>query len=558
MINNQTIFAVDDEPEVLSLYESILGVSQSSRLDFFNKLENKGSKTQYDLHTFSTGESYLQALKKYYQENKRVPLSLIDMRLPGKHGLEVAKEARLLDKEMVIIIITAYSDYSIKELLGQFEEDIYYLRKPFQEDELLAMITTNLKHWNIKVESRDIQIELAIDSTQDGLWDWNPISNEVYFSKRWKSMLGFKDNEIANDFQEWAKRIHPNELNEVMNLLHKHLEGKTPYYITEHRLLCKDGNYKWILTRGKALFNEDQKAYRMIGFHTDISERKELEKELRSMSDTLSYELESSLSNESKLKHTNRYLEEKLQNEIKKRKEQEKLLLLHTRQAAMGEMVSIIAHQWRQPITVVGLGVDSLLMDIKRDTLDVNELQESLYMIKNQINYLSQTIDDFRNFFIPNKERESIMLNECLNAALQIASQTFENGKVTIKKNFRDFSLLSLYKNEVIQVFLNILKNSYEALKEKKIPNPQISLNIIEKQDTIEAKLCDNADGIPIEHINRIFDPYFTTKAKSKGTGLGLYISKMIIEEHCCGKIEVQSDKQGSCFTITLPKNCKR
>ncbi|MBD2343205.1 GAF domain-containing protein [Anabaena subtropica] len=123
--------------------------------------------------------------------------------------------------------------------------------------------------------------QLALNGNNDGIWDWNVKTNEVFFSQRWKQMLGYEDQEIANHIDEWSKRVHPDDLDWVMQAMQDHFVQKTPYYVTEHRVLCKDGSYKWILDRGQALWDETGNVLRMVGSHTDITERKRTEEELR-------------------------------------------------------------------------------------------------------------------------------------------------------------------------------------------------------------------------------------------------------------------------------------
>ncbi|MGH1392963.1 MAG: GAF domain-containing protein [Trichormus sp.] len=123
--------------------------------------------------------------------------------------------------------------------------------------------------------------QLAVQGNNDGIWDWNVKTNQVFFSPRWKLMLGYEDHEIANDLEEWSKRVHPDDLDWVMQAIQAHFDGRTPYYITEHRVQCKDGHYKWILDRGQALWDETGNVVRMVGSHTDITERKQAEEELK-------------------------------------------------------------------------------------------------------------------------------------------------------------------------------------------------------------------------------------------------------------------------------------
>lgn len=142
----------------------------------------------------------------------------------------------------------------------------------------------HLKSWKIKQDLHlsEERWKFALEGSGDGLWDWNPQTNQVYFSAQWKKMLGFEDNEIQNKLEEWDKRVHPEDKEQVYADLNKHLEGKTPIYINEYRVLCKDGSYKWILDRGKVMRrNEDGKPIRIIGTHTDITERKKTEELLK-------------------------------------------------------------------------------------------------------------------------------------------------------------------------------------------------------------------------------------------------------------------------------------
>jgi PAS domain S-box-containing protein len=134
--------------------------------------------------------------------------------------------------------------------------------------------------------------QLALRGNNDGIWDWNVKTNEVFYSVRWKEMLGFEDHEIANDLDEWAKRVHPDDIDKVMQIVQDHLAKKTPFYISEHRVLCKDGTYKWILDRGQALWDEDGNPIRMVGSHTDVTDRKRAEEVLCESQERLSLALD--------------------------------------------------------------------------------------------------------------------------------------------------------------------------------------------------------------------------------------------------------------------------
>lgn len=557
MLNN-TIFALDDELVILELFSDILTDRKSKQNSFFNTLETQKSDVpSYELHTFATPKLYLEGLESWYAQGYRVPLCILDMRLPQMHGLEVAKRAREIDREMVIIVVTAYSDYTIAELLGQLQSNVFYLRKPFGHDELLALVTTSMKNWNAKADIANMMQNVGIDVTEDGMWDWNPITNTVIYSPKWKQMLGYEEHEISNSLDEWSKRVHPEDMQGVMKILQEHLEGKSEYYISEHRLLCKDGSYKWILDRGKASFFQDAKPSRVVGFHTDISKRKELEMELFSKSSSLKDELKDTLSYQVKLTSTNKTLELQLQREIEKRREKEELLLQHTRQAAMGEMISMIAHQWRQPLTTIGLSSDNMLLDITLENLNMANLEENLKTIKNQVMYLSRTIDDFRTFFMPNKEKEHICVHDCIKNTLSLIGKNLEKSGIDVQLVLEDTTLLYVHKNELVQVFLNILQNAKDVLTQKKRITPRIIINSFEDAQSVTVVIADNGGGIEKEYLYKIFEPYFTTKQNLNGTGLGLYMSKTIIEERCCGSIKARNGSDGAEFIMIFNKICE-
>ncbi|MBD2462586.1 PAS domain S-box protein [Oscillatoria sp. FACHB-1407] len=141
----------------------------------------------------------------------------------------------------------------------------------------VARDMTQQKQTEVALQTGEERWQLALRGSNDGVWDWNVQTNEVFFSTRWKTMLGYEEHEVSNHLDEWKQRVHPDDLTWVMQTIQDHFAQKTPFYVTEHRVLCKDGSYKWILDRGQAIWNEDGTVLRMIGSHTDVTERRELE-----------------------------------------------------------------------------------------------------------------------------------------------------------------------------------------------------------------------------------------------------------------------------------------
>lgn len=246
-------------------------------------------------------------------------------------------------------------------------------------------------------------------------------------------------------------------------------------------------------------------------------------------------------------------LNKQLQDEVKERQQQEKLLIQNSKLAAMGEMIGMIAHQWRQPLSSISTLAANLQVYIDLDMYDKDQFAKLLDDINDHCQYLSDTINDFRHFFKPDNPRDTVFLDQVLNSALGIIGKSLEYKNVVL---FRDYSFNSpilTYPNELVQVFLNIIKNASDALMDKNTFNPQIIIRGFEGGEYQTVEIEDNAGGIPDDIINLIFDPYFSTKSSSVGTGLGLYMSKLIIEEHCKGVLNVCNTTAGACFSIKLP-----
>ncbi|MBU1217051.1 HAMP domain-containing histidine kinase [bacterium] len=235
--------------------------------------------------------------------------------------------------------------------------------------------------------------------------------------------------------------------------------------------------------------------------------------------------------------------------------DKEEMLISQSRQAAMGEMISMIAHQWRQPITVIAMGANNLLINVELENSDPETITNTANKILEQTVHLSKTIDDFRNFFSPNKHKELVLVNDVIEENFEVIGKSLENNNIALKKEYNSATPIFIYSRELMQVFINILKNAKEALVENKIKNPTITVSTKEDVNNVYISICNNGTTIPGDILLKIFDPYFTTKDEKNGTGLGLYMSKTIVEKHLHGSINAENQKNGGvCFNITLPK----
>ncbi len=263
----------------------------------------------------------------------------------------------------------------------------------------------------------------------------------------------------------------------------------------------------------------------------------------------------------------NTSLETKVNEAIKKTEQNERIirekdniLAQKSKMAAMGEMLENIAHQWRQPLSVISTSSSGLKMKKKLNLLKEKDIEVALDNIMDSTNYLSNTIDDFRNFFDTNKERTEFNIKTSIEKTLNIISSKFTNLEIIIIKNLSDIKIQS-YENEIIQVLMNILNNSKDEFIEKEITPRYIFIDVTKKDNLVIITTKDNAGGVPESIINRVFEPYFTTKHKSQGTGIGLHMSREIITKHMQGTISVQNVEyefeqqtfKGAEFKIEIP-----
>jgi len=252
------------------------------------------------------------------------------------------------------------------------------------------------------------------------------------------------------------------------------------------------------------------------------------------------------------LENLNKTLDKRVQEELAKNRQKEQQLIHQSRLAQMGEMISMIAHQWRQPLTAISATTSNLLIRIMMDDIDKDEFEKDISLISKYSQHLSKTIDDFRGFFKENKIAEATTLNEIVISTLDIVKISVENANIELKTELKCDKKFKTYPSEIKQVLLNLIKNAQDAHVEKKIEGAFIEIETKCEDDKYILIVRDNAGGIPKKIIDKVFEPYFSTKLKKDGTGLGLYMSKTIIQQHCGGEIEVYNDEVGAVFKITL------
>lgn len=235
---------------------------------------------------------------------------------------------------------------------------------------------------------------------------------------------------------------------------------------------------------------------------------------------------------------------------LEKALEQQKLLTQQSKLISMGEMMENIAHQWKQPLSTLFTVVTNINMQLQMNDITNQDLAKNITLMLNNINYMNQTIDDFKNFFQEDKIKKDFFFKQIIEKSLVIADGYLKELNIEVEVNIQEDIEYNGYKNELIHVILNLISNSKDALLSKK-DNRKIFINLYKKNKTFCIKFSDNAGGIPSNIINQIFEAHFTTK-KELGTGIGLYMCKIIIDSFK-GDICVTNNENGAVFTISLP-----
>lgn len=382
-----------------------------------------------------------------------------------------------------------------------------------QDNTQTVLQSMNEKRLRQEIEKEKERFMLATEATELGIFDWNVKVGTIFYSEQWKKMLGYEYYEIENSFESWEELTHKDDLKKTREAVERYLTRLESSYDADFRMKHKDGHWIWINARGKATFDDNNQAIRMIGFHTDITKRVEEE--------------------ENKIKQLN-------------------LIQKQSRLALQGEMLNMIAHQWRQPLNHLTIMNQIFIRKIKNEVKDIEVLDEFKKDSVTLIDHMSQTISDFSNFYRPDKSVQSVSVFDFLENAMKLVLSKIKYIDLKINYNgFENYKIVTL-KNELIQVFLTIINNSIEAM-DNDFKNKYIKIDCQKKEDFIKFIIEDNAGGIKPDIIKNVFDPYFSTKENKNGTGLGLYMTKIIIEESIGGKVELESKDDTTTFFIYIP-----
>lgn len=368
------------------------------------------------------------------------------------------------------------------------------------------------------LESEEIFRSIT-SSAQDAIVMMNFDGKISYWNESAERMFGYSVKEVI------GKTLH--SLLAPKRFLQAHYKGFEHFKKTgegpavgktlELYALRKDGSeFPIELSLSKTVIKNK---YNAIGFVRDISERKKMQDDIR-------------------LK--------------------DEMMIAQSKQTAMSDMIAMLAHQWRQPISVISMAINNLQASIElEEEITPELLREHIEILHQQVTELDKTISNFRDFFKPQEDEEETTVKEILTSVINIIGKSLENNDIKLNIEYKNNISFFINKSSLVQVLLNILGNAKHILVDKKIENPTINLHIYSTDESTVLSICDNGGGIQDSIIDKLAHPYFTTKNEFNGKGLGLYISRTIVEKHLFGTLTWHNEKDGACFVITLKNKHK-
>ncbi len=394
------------------------------------------------------------------------------------------------------------------ELMSQSFEDFYVEHHMLENT--LEVNSQELTEANLEIKKNNELLRSVTESMDDAIFykdlNFKYIGSNSHFS----DLTSLHGEEIVgkDDYELFAQE----EADHFRKIDMELLENGRPLALREWLTDAK-GEKHYFSTVKSPLLNSKGQTIGLVGVARDITQQYKMEKELKA---------------------------------------KELLLIQQGRHASMGEMIGNIAHQWRQPLNALGLLIQKIGYLHTRGTLDQENMDASIDKGMKLINGMSKTIDDFREFFNPNKKKAPFQIREAIENAYSIVESAFASHRIEYHLEMYEDIEITGYKNEFSQVIVNLFNNAKDVLIEKDVYPAYIKVFIIKGDNRTVIKVCDNGGGIPEAMLSKIFDPYFSTKEQGKGTGIGLYMSKMIIEDHMQGKLSVTNTAEGACFNIEL------
>ena len=529
----------------------VLLTTKDSGIDSFNKFENKKLMRTKDDGSEVSLKAMLSAskidLKSITQvEHSHNIYDLIEKRVDIISAY-TSKAPYILQKEQIKYNIfypkdygfDMYSDFLITNI-DKYNND-YNIVEKFKK--------ASLKGWEYAYNNIEKSVDIIFEK-----YNTQNISKEelIFEANELKKLSYLNDNKLGDMKQEKVQRIY--DLYNVMGYINS--EFKIDNFIGYDK---KSRLEKWLYLKFEEHFGLSLlwKILLIIFIIIGIFVYRQyfiikLNKRLKNLVNIKT----------NRLKIMNKKLATRIKKELDKHQEKDRILAQQQKMVAMGQMIENIAHQWRQPLSVISTSASGLKLKKQLNILEDEELIKSIDKIVDTAKYLSDTIDDFRYFFKPQKDKTKFSLAKNIEKSLSFLEATLKENSIKVEFDYEDIDIIA-YETELIQVFINIINNSKDAFIEKKIEDRVIFISIKKFPNRILIEIKDNAGGVEEDILDKVFEPYFTTKHQYNGTGIGLYMSNQIIKTHLNGDIFMKNcsfkykniEQKGVITTIVLPKN---
>lgn len=468
----------------------------------------------YKVFTASDGKEALEQCRTH-----EIDMVITDIRMPVMDGIELARNLRHEIPKIPILVLTAHNDTeylheSIKLGING------YVIKPIDFNELFH---------EIEKITEKIALEKELARSQQILHEYKNIIDETtivtkanklgfitYANDAFCKLTGYKKEELVGANHNIIR--HPDtKISLFEDMWDTILNKKVWKGIVKNRK--KDGSHYWVDVYIKPILDKQGEIVEFMSIRKDITVEMDQK----------------------------RHLENLVKEQVERLRKQDEMIFHQSKFAAMGEMVDAIAHQWKQPLHIIKLNIEFLAMLFKDGDLDEKQMREFEEKLYTQINHMDDTLNRFREFLRPNMEQKSFDVNKCIENVETLLKDELMAYGISLEKTIHYPLILRGRENEFIHVIINIINNAKDAMVENSIENRKIHIQVYEDYLTIQ----DNGGGISSAIIGNIFDANFTTKPRGKGTGIGLYMSKQIIEK-MGAKITANNQNGGACFTISF------
>ncbi|RUM66040.1 MAG: hypothetical protein DSZ05_05025 [Sulfurospirillum sp.] len=367
-----------------------------------------------------------------------------------------------------------------------------------------------------------LELEILMESTMEGILIFDKEGYCMRTNRIASALFGYPHHEMIG---KHASEFISSSSRELVRAKMR-VADQAPY---EARVMRKDGSEFDAILKGKNIFWKGEQI--RLSTIIDISDMKRLQYDLQSL---------------------NAQLEKRVREQVEDIRRKDQMLLQQSKLASMGEMIGAIAHQWRQPLNMLNINIQNLDDDYEEGLIDRAFIAAFIEENSKVIRFMSKTIDDFRNFYRIDKVKECFFVRESIEMTISIQKAQLRYRKIGIRIVGEDFCVTG-YRREFQQVILNLINNAADAIRRSRREDGMIEI-VLEKE---RVSVKDNGGGVPKHLSERIFEPYFTTKSQGEGTGLGLYMSKVIIEKNMGGRLEVENSAEGAVFTIYLEGLCE-